>query len=196
MNESEVLEGYPLKFPFGWKRTKPNEQERSRFKVSFSHARQSLLNEIRLLGGKNPIISSNLPLRKDGIPYSNYKEPEDSGVAVYFHLNGQQNCIACDRWNKLEANLHAINLTISALRGIERWSSSEIMNAAFTGFKALPSPESKYSNFFNGVSSYEELQILYRQLALKLHPDRGGNTDEFVEMQNQYKKLLEILIRK
>ncbi|KAF7958244.1 hypothetical protein AWV80_01355 [Cupriavidus sp. UYMU48A] len=86
------------------------------------------------------MISTNVPLRQDGLPYASYRKVDDEGVAVYFTLDGQQMSFACDRWNKVEHNMHAIVKTIDALRGIARWGTGDMMRAAFTGFAALPSP--------------------------------------------------------
>ena len=43
-----------------------------------------MLRKIKLLGGSDPILSTNIPLRNDDMPYATYKEPQDQGVAVYF----------------------------------------------------------------------------------------------------------------
>jgi len=60
-----MIEAYPLQWPVGWKRTIYYKRQRSKFDTTFGKARDNLLNEIRLLGGQNPIISSNIHLRLD-----------------------------------------------------------------------------------------------------------------------------------
>jgi len=42
--------------------------------------------------------------------------------------------------------------------------------------------------------SKEELKIQYRKLAKKHHPDHGGNTDTFKQIQIAYEKLTSITI--
>jgi hypothetical protein len=49
-----------------------------------------LINEIRRLGGDNAILSTNIKLRVDGLPYSNQAQPNDTGAAVYFNLKGNR----------------------------------------------------------------------------------------------------------
>jgi hypothetical protein len=72
------------------------------------------------------------------LPYAKYKTPDDPGVAVYFELNGRSQVFACDKWDRVEDNLQAIRKTIEAIRGIERWGSSEMLNRIYKGFQALP----------------------------------------------------------
>jgi hypothetical protein len=48
--------------------------------------RVALLNEIKLLGGRLPVISTNVRLRRDGLPYANDHVPDDKGAAVYFQF--------------------------------------------------------------------------------------------------------------
>ena len=46
------------------------------------------------------------------------------------------------------------------------------------------------NNYFDGVKSIEEGKSLYRRLAMKLHPDHGGNEEEFKILQNDYERFL------
>ena len=40
--------------------------------------------------------------------------------------------------------------------------------------------------YFNDVNNLNELKSRFRQLAFKLHPDKGGNAKEFSAMQQEY----------
>lgn len=180
-------EAYPLHWPQGWKRT-ANPQY-ARFDTKFTDARNGIVEEIRRLGGKDIVISTNIPYRKDGLPYANYKTPEDKGVAVYFNLKGKSQVFACDKWKRIEDNMQAIRKTIEAIRGIERWGSSEMMSRAYMGFIALPeaSNESAVPMWWevlgvNRYASIAEIENAYRVAAKKTHPDTGGSHDEFVKV--------------
>ncbi|MCC5640283.1 hypothetical protein LC593_31510 [Nostoc sp. CHAB 5844] len=101
---------YPLEWAIMYPRTQQNQREVARFEVSFSVARDDLLNELRLLGAKNIIISSNVQLRRDGLLLANFKEPTDPGVAVYFNIEDKNYALCCDRWNKVKDNLKLLSI--------------------------------------------------------------------------------------
>ncbi|NJP11409.1 MAG: hypothetical protein HC866_19605 [Leptolyngbyaceae cyanobacterium RU_5_1] len=77
---------YPLHYPLGWQRTK--FPQRSRFNPTrdrtFAECRDELLRQLNLLGASKVILSTNIPLRSDGLPYARFKIPDDKGVAAYF----------------------------------------------------------------------------------------------------------------
>ena len=176
-----MTEAYPLQWPDGWPRTK--YPQRSRFDTSQAEAQGRLLDELRMLGATHVVISSNVPLRRDGLPYANRRQPDDRAIAVYFILEGPQQCVPCDKWDKIKDNMQAIRLTISALRGLERWGAKEMVNAAFRGFRALPDPDRVEWYKTLGVppgATVQEIQGAFLSLAKKHHPDRGGDSDKFI----------------
>lgn len=194
-----MREGYPLQWPEHWDKTPNHKRQRALFDTTFAKARDDLLNEIRLLGGKYAVISSNIPLKNDGYPYASYKEPEEPGVAVYFELYGEEQCIPCDKWNKTEDNLQAINKTVKALRGIERWGAEDMVKASFKGFKALPPPDgtmpmgeliTPWHEVLGIIPNADKSEIrkAYKRKAKQTHPDRGGSIEEFQEVQQAFNK--------
>lgn len=185
---------YPLAWPAAWRRTQ--DPEWSRFKPGSPFAEASeLQHELGRLGARNVIISSNMQYRADGIPYAR-QSVNDTGIAVYFKLDGEDQCIPCDKWKLLEENLRAITKTIEALRGLDRWGAKDMVSAAFRGFKALPStvivtrPHRSWSVVLDVDENANALEVkqAYRN-ALKLHhPDAGGDNDDFAEVQRAYKE--------
>lgn len=103
MHESTDNKGttrYPLAWPVGQPRTPESRRENAAFKVDFRRARDETIHSLNLLGARNVILSSNVPLRHDGLPYANVAEPRDPGVAVYFERRiaseWRSFVIACD----------------------------------------------------------------------------------------------------
>lgn len=180
------MERYPLHWPEG--RTRTRYPERSRFDTYFTVARDRLFLELERLGAKNVILSTNVELRRDGIPYANRREPHDAGVAVYFDYKGDPMCFACDRWDKVKDNIQAVGKTIEALRGIARWGTGDMMQKAFTGFAALPSPDAVTQRQWwqvlgvSQLASNDQIKAAHRKLAKQHHADTGADGSLMAEI--------------
>lgn len=192
-------QSYPLHWPLYRARTK--HPRRAPFKTSLAVARDGLLDELRLLGAKHIVISTNIQTYRRGnvdIPYASQPAMlADPGVAVYFTWRDQQYAFSCDEWKTVADNMQAIRKTIEALRGIERWGAGEMVRAAFHGFKALPAPGGEegrppWWEVLGIAPDADEATIraAYRARAAEAHPDRGGSTEAFVALQAAYKEAL------
>lgn len=186
---------FPLSWPAGRPRTPAHKRTRSNFKTTFAEARDAVLHELKLLGAKDIILSTNVALRRDDIPYANQPEPEDAGVAVYFAHKGRAVAFACDRWDRVRDNLQAVRHTIEAIRGIARWGTGDMVEAAFTGFQQLPPASSGPRPWWVvlGVSNQDatdHVREAFRRLSAESHPDRnpgdGATTDRFIEVQTAW----------
>lgn len=186
------VEAFPLAWPAGWARA--SKRKASPFGMSMADARDHLMNELRLMGARYVILSTNVALRRDGLPYANQPEPSDPGVAVYFEWHGKQMTFACDRWDKVRDNVRAIGKTIEAIRGIERWGASDMMERAFSAFEALPAPSGGVTLSCWSVldiapgSSLAEIERAYRAKAKGAHPDTGGDRDKWDRLQSAYQQ--------
>lgn len=203
-----MIEAYPLCWPHGFKRTE--YPERSRFRhVSFASARDGLLKELDMLGASDVILSTNIPLRRDGLPYSSQKQPNDKGVSVYFKMNKQPRSIACDKWDRIEDNIHALELTVSAMaleltvsamRGLDRWGASDVLDRVFTGFMSLPPPsDGSNDNWWEVLkvsrdAKIDEVERKYRDLSKVAHPDMGGSSDMMSRLNIAVRKAREALL--
>lgn len=193
-----IKEAYPLQWPVTWKRSsKPTHSRFGKWnaKPTIAQGADLIREELRRLTGSSAdiIISTNLKYKNDGTPYSNQREPEDQGVAVYFMMDKKQMVIACDSFNKIGCNLYAIGKTIEAMRGIDRWGCSELLQKAFTGFAALPMPAQR--NWWDILECKEDSDSViikgqYRRLAQMYHPDKPvtGNQAKFQEVQFAYEQ--------
>jgi hypothetical protein len=189
-----MIQSYPLDWPQGYARY-PYQRGKARFKTpSLYAAVQSVLEQVRLLKGKHRlaegecIISSNVPLRNDGLPRADYMRTQikDVGVAVYFEHNKDKVVLCCDQWNTVEQNVRAIAITIEDIRRIERNGVSDFIKRSFTGFKALPA--GPLHNWWTvlGISAsgpngkpdpthfnFDAAKACFRTLSKKYHPDSG-----------------------
>ena len=186
------IDAYPLCWPVGRPRTR--YPKRSRFETTFGLARDCLIQGIRMLGGVNPVFSTNIPLRRDGLPLANHRTPSDLGVAVYFTYRGRQMCLACDQWDKIQDNMHAIRKTIEAFRGIARWGTGDMMERAFTGFEELPASGQQAKRPWwqvlgvNQNASPQAIKEAYRSKAKACHADTGGNEALMAELNAAYRE--------
>lgn len=146
---ADMVDAYPLKWPIGKLRTR--SPQRAKFGVRSTVGDSSLTTkrplstyaafgrlrqEAAALRAQGLVVSTNLPIRKDGLPLSSAREPDDRGVAVYFMLEGRAHCLACDKWDRVADNLAAIAAHIYAVRGQARWGVGDLAQA-FAGHRAL-----------------------------------------------------------
>lgn len=190
-----MTQAYPLHWPDHVERARYRKE--AQFRCSMGKARDDVVAEIDRLGGRYPVISTNIPLRQDGLPYAKYRTPQDCGVAVYFEYKGKQVCFACDKWQKIEHNLRAVGLTINAIRGIARWGSTDMLDRAVNAFEALPSPSDENRPHWTKVlgvgrdASEAEIMAMYRVRATQVHPDMGGTQDEMATLNAAKDQALE-----
>lgn len=190
MPETEIT-SLPLTWPQGWNRTPANSRELGRYgcKVSFAVARNSVIDELVVFGvlERDIILSTNIPVKRDGFPYANHREPEDSGVAVYWiDPDGTSRVMACDSWRTVRENLRALSTAIKALRTIRNSKAGEVLERAYAGFKALPQTSSdshwkvvlELQDTPNEEITRKVLRVAFAVAISEAHPDLGGNQDD------------------
>jgi hypothetical protein len=204
---SDPVTRYPLAWPTGWVRTRPGARRRAPFgrterrtgthsdgamwmrtssrPLTVPDAISRLATEIGRLGATREILSTNVPVRLDGLPRSGQAEPADPGAAVYFQLEGQPRCLACDRWNRVADNIAAIAQHIDALRRINRYGVGTIAQV-FAGYAALP-PSAEDWWLVLGISptaSLEAIDAAFRVKARLYHPDVGGRHEDMARLND------------
>jgi hypothetical protein len=177
----------------------PGEAYRARRPITFDKARRLLQDELGRLKAKNVVVSTNVALRNDGAPRAGEAERrlDDPGVAVYFTLKGKQMVMAQDAFVGIAANARSLGLAIEAIRALERHGGGTMMERAFAGFAALPAPEGSRpkrpwwivlnygdSDEARADVTVDEIEARYRALSKKRHPDAGGSTELFQELQD------------
>ena len=193
-----MYEAFPLDWPLGFKRTHPLRRKESQFKQTPGAAQDFLHSEVRRIGGKKLIVSTNIPIRKDGFMYADYinKKQEDPGVAIYFEMDGEQVSMCCDQYLKVLENMYALGKSVEALRGIDRWGCSEFMKRAFTGFKALPESGTLTGTCWDILDMQQSrdedlINQMYRAKAKVHHPDKGGDAEKFNSLTKAYEQALQ-----
>lgn len=185
-------QAFPLSWPLGEKRT--TSRKDSSFSQTGETAQKYLRNELSKMGAINVIVSSNAPVRNDGMMYADAAgRAGDPGVSVYFKYKGQNLVICCDTYHRIWENVYAIGKTINNLRAIERYGVSDFINRSFAGFAQLPeSVVTDNDSWFEVLglrpdANEQQIKDAFREQSKKVHPDRGGSRDEFIRLQTAYK---------
>lgn len=193
MSAPEPAQAFPLSWPLTQRRTLDAQRKAGAFKATFWKARQDLLDELTRLGACDVVISTDVPLRRDNLPYAD-GDPADPGVAVYFKRRQRTGgplvpfVVACDTYRELRFNVRAVGATIEALRTIERHGGSALMEQAFTGFAALPPARTGGPSWWEVLGIHQaatpdQIEGAHRHLVEQHHPDLpGGSTERMAEI--------------
>lgn len=194
---------FPLQWPEGWKRSTWRQQSGFDKQRGFNKARDGMIHQLELMGARHIVITSNLPTNSKGLPHAaSAGRLNDPGIAAWWVKNGTERVMACDRWYTAVENMHAIELSVGAMRGLDRWGASEIVERAFAGFAALPpgptngayatsAPQPQTWREIFGVTAFETLgpadllaivKSRYRKMISEAHPDTGGDHANAAEL--------------
>lgn len=214
------VNAFPLSWPVGWKRTErhlrrdanffeerkhsssnaPARVVKSRERVGVRLGVDRILAELGRFGiqSGDVIVSSNVRVRLDGLPRAGEREPDDPGVAVYWtEWNNAKRVMAIDRYDRVADNLVAVARTIEAMRTIERHGGAVILDRAFSGFAALPSPISASKPWRDvlgftesgSATTKDNVEYAYRKKRGEVHPDRtGGDSKAFLAVEEAYEQ--------
>lgn len=182
-------------FPLCWPEGKPRAAERrgSPFRTSLAKAHQEIRYEMERWQARGHVISM-APSYRQG--------PVDPGVALWWAMRpvsaigrpqarSDLRVLACDNYERREANLHAIALTLEGLRSFERYGTYSLAQAVEGARPALPPPASAAAP--EGPWWWEVLGVkrdwpldaiiaVYKSRAEKAHPDHGGEPGEMAAL--------------
>lgn len=204
-----MINNFPLSWPEGWPRASLRKSATFARRGYSDSAYRPLKNlevadgvgrvllELSRLGvdRQDIIISTNVRTRIDGLPRSGEAEPKDPGAAVYWQDDKRRSRVmAIDRYDRVADNLAAIAATLEALRAIERHGGGQILERAFTGFTALPSPGVARPWWavlgIDPQADRAEIELAYKRRRSATHADKGGSDAEFHEVQQAYELAL------
>ncbi len=203
---------YPLQWPDGWARTPNWKRDVPKFIAKLARDRDAVIRRLERRSAANIVITSDLPVRGDGLPYAN-ATAQDPGIAVWWVEKGAERVMACDRWRTVSYNLRAIEKSLDAMAGLDRWGASQVVERAFAGFAALPAGDQAerkeqwyeilgatdvYSLYNDDKLSREDLMTIikmrHRAAIKEVHPDVGDGGNEATRLNaalDEAKKVLE-----
>ena len=157
-----------------WPDSKPRAAQRnaSAFKsTEVAKEQRRIEGELSRWGIRHYIISRNNQRLFAG----------DPAAAVWWNNRQKElRVLACDRYEKLADNMHAIFLTLGAMRALERWGAYTAEQAAEGARLALPPPETDAIDWPSilGVQRgwpLPAIEAVWKTRVEKAHPDRGGD---------------------
>jgi len=186
-------EAYPLRWPDGWPRTSAYRRESdNRFRgTSVGRAGDQLMDELRLLGATDIMVSTNVPVKADGLLYADNKRLDDPGIAVYFTFKKKKLVMARDGFTSVAGNLRSLGLAIEGMRQMHRHGGDLMLEKAFDGFLALAPPDwhKAWREVFGVKPDWTgDIGGLYREKARNRHPDAGGSDTLMAELNVAYKE--------
>ena len=182
-----------------WPRQKNKRPKCSPFRSRYSDTIELLEKELRLIVARRIVIQIDVPesqIRHDGLPYANAR-PVFQGVILSFESKHGPLRYLTDSFNDWQDNLRAIALGLEALRKVDRYGITK-RGEQYKGWKQLPAGTDAIidvhdaAEFISKHSGFTPLDILtneelckraYREAALVLHPDKGGDKNMFLLLQ-------------
>lgn len=175
----------PLLWPAGWSRT--DKTRASLFKdTNVTIELEKLRRELSYIAleGSVPVVSADLPAGKSGQFLPAYRKDDDQGVAIYWTAaNGHPQCLAADSYDSPIDNLHALVLSLEAIRSLGRWGVSQVMERVYTAFDSLPAP-GDWRSILGDCKTQAEVSARYRELAKTSHPDAPGGSHDAMTRLN------------
>ena len=185
----------PLRWPTS-ARSNDGDRIPSRYRVSLEDAIVDLMNELVRRGATCVRITSNLKLTKDGTrPVKGQPEPTDPSVAVYFKsADGVQRVLVGDLPPPVRENLRLVWKVLRQAPHWPGWPHRE--NPRDHGSRPLAAVPFSRSwrevlGFTMKLATPEDLRKARRTLLAANHPDRGGSSEAFREIQTAFEDAMQ-----
>ena len=171
----------------------PAAQRRtSPFQATYPATLELLFREADKLGASDLVIEADIAerdIRTDGLPRANARFGSHPGVVIAFGSRHGPLRYATDAYDRWQANLRAVALSLEALRSVDRYGVSRT-GQQYTGWRALAAAASsgfgtadeaiawmrrQYGRSEPEAAALLSPEGLHRRLAKILHPDAGGS---------------------
>jgi hypothetical protein len=182
--------------PPGWKGVK------GPFKITtWAPVERFLMSELEKLGARDVTIAIDVPnpshWRMDGGLRSDARAMTPRVIVAFTRRDGVRLTFPCDSYNDWQTNVYAIAKSLEMLRAIDRYGVTQ-GDQQYVGFRALPpgaaatlTPEAaaeiiaKHSSIpAQAILEYPVVgAVAIRTAQSKTHPDRGGSSSDFTEVQ-------------
>jgi hypothetical protein len=179
------------------------------FRSSYGQTLKKLDEELSKVDACDVVIEAGYrqeDIRLDGWPRGK-SAPIHPGAVLYFRKGTSKDVLRFPCWTfaRFEANLHAIALTLEALRAIDRYGVT-MGHQQYAGFKQIPAPSSqinlsgeraaadllKLSGRHSSptpndshylLTNYDAAVSAYREAVKFHHPDAGGDRGMWDQLQ-------------
>jgi DnaJ-domain-containing protein 1 len=190
----------PLQWPATLDQRLPEHQKYGRFKangrdITTAEAVARLAEELGRLKANNAELSANFIQGRSRVSLQ-VPRGDDQGVCLRFDLDGTAYVLPCDTYTFAGDNIAALAAHIDATRAITRHGVASTAQA-LEAFAALPprggivtaaeqiKPKRPWFEVL-GIfpsASIELIEAAYKVLVKNNHPDVGGDTEAFQEIQ-------------
>jgi hypothetical protein len=186
------------------------------FSTTYARTLDLLQREVSYLEGTHVVFQlevSSDDIRQDGGLYA-HARPAHPGIVVTFNSKYGPLSYYSDEYGDWRSNLRAITLAMQYLRKIDDHGVNK-KGTQYEGYKRLPPVGETTNGRKVGFSTDQEAaafiekhfpaltadQILsssplfetaYKQAARKLHPDAGGNEEDWIDLQEAAARLTEM----
>lgn len=175
------------------------------FSAKYQDTLDRLYYELSKLGAKEVVIEADFreqDIKLDGFPRANARVPSFPGVRIAFDSKHGSLVYQCDTHEFWQHNIRAIALGLAALRSVDRYGITH-QAEQYTGFKAIDaggndpfhsSDEAlRWLRQKTGVAGADGISIrtLVRTVARMVHPDAGGNREDWDRYEAATRRLKE-----
>lgn len=187
-----------------WPGERTGTRQSSRFRAGWSDTLELLNRELENLRARDPVVMLDLTegdIRLDGWPRANAR-PGHPGVILAFGSPYGPLKYPCDTFTTWQDNLRAIALALEALRKVDRYGVTK-RGEQYTGWRALPGAGGTTATMtaeaaaqliaslagngtVDGPALLHDRALLpgaVRAAARHAHPDAGGSTEAFQQLQ-------------
>ncbi len=179
------------------------DRKTSPYRAGYQDTLDHLEKELNHLRAKDILVQAGFELRdirNDGWPKSAARPKEPGVILTFLGKDGKTISMPCDTYKDWEANLRAIAFTLEDLRSINRRGVSQ-SGEQYKGWQQLPPAEQPAKQMdaemaagifiLEGAAGpliqilkYSDSAIAAARVALlNSHPDKGGNSMRFQQVQ-------------